>query len=109
MLDAFDHASRLVLAHLDAGDKRNEITCFQSLLGNLLTWPTPSSDGMHTQRGRAEYLASRDAHHIVIGKGNQKKLRKQLKALPGSGFRSRAAFVRGVTAVARSAASRFAP
>ncbi|MFE7792664.1 hypothetical protein [Streptomyces sp. NPDC057460] len=48
MLDAFDHAGRLVLAQLDAGDKRNEITWFQSLLGNLLTWPTPSSDGMHT-------------------------------------------------------------
>ncbi len=37
---------------------------------------------MHTQREHAEYLADRDAHCIVTVKGNQKKLRKQLKALP---------------------------
>jgi predicted transposase YbfD/YdcC len=41
-----------------------------------------TSDAMHTQREHAEYLAGRDAHYIVIVKGNQRKLRKQLKTLP---------------------------
>ncbi|WP_432141000.1 hypothetical protein [Streptomyces sp. bgisy084] len=37
---------------------------------------------VHPQLEHAEYLRSRDAHSIVIVKGNQKKLRKQLKSLP---------------------------
>lgn len=40
-----------------------------------------TSDAMHTQREYAQYLLGRDAHYIVIVKGNQKKLRKQLKCL----------------------------
>ncbi|MFG2236836.1 ISAs1 family transposase, partial [Streptomyces sp. NPDC048723] len=84
MLAALDHTSRLVLAQLDVGDKTNEITCFQPLLDNLadLADTVVTSDAMHTQREHAEYLASRGAHYIVIAKQNQKKLRKQLKALP---------------------------
>lgn len=107
---ALDHTSRLVLAQLDVGDKTNEITCFQPLLDALadLADTVVTSDAMHTQREHAEYLASRDAHYIVIVKGNQKKLRKQLRALPGSRSRSRAAPARTVTAAARSAASRCA-
>ncbi|MFG2556523.1 ISAs1 family transposase [Streptomyces sp. NPDC048581] len=83
LLAALDHTSRLVLAQLDVGDKTNEITCFQPLLDNLadLADTVVTSDAMHTQREHAEYLASRGAHYIVIVKGNQKKLRKQLKAL----------------------------
>lgn len=81
---ALDHTSPLVLAQLDVGDKTNEITCFQPLLDALadLADTVVTSDAMHTQREHAEYLASRDAHYIVIVKGNQKKLRKQLSALP---------------------------
>ncbi|MEV0173263.1 ISAs1 family transposase [Streptomyces sp. NPDC050803] len=84
LLAALDHTSRLVLAQLDVGDKTNEITCFQPLLDALadLADTVVTSDAMHTQREHAEYLASRDAHYIVIVKGNQKKLRKQLRALP---------------------------
>ncbi|MFD3658941.1 hypothetical protein [Streptomyces sp. NPDC058620] len=41
-----------------------------------------TSDAMHTQREHADYLLSRGAHYIVIAKGNQKRLRSQLKALP---------------------------
>ncbi|MFF7888462.1 hypothetical protein ACH40F_46505 [Streptomyces sp. NPDC020794] len=40
------------------------------------------SDAMHTQREHADYLLSRAAPYIVIVKGNQKKLRRQLKSLP---------------------------
>jgi predicted phosphodiesterase len=41
-----------------------------------------TSDAMHTQREHANYLLGREAHYIVIVKGNQKKLRKQLRSLP---------------------------
>ncbi|MEV0484191.1 hypothetical protein AB0I69_26715 [Streptomyces sp. NPDC050508] len=52
LLAALDHTAGLVLAQLDVGEKTNEITCFQQ------------------------------ADDIVIVKGNQKKLRRQLKSLP---------------------------
>ncbi|WP_308295810.1 ISAs1 family transposase [Streptomyces sp. ISL-96] len=41
-----------------------------------------TSDALHTQREHADYLLARGAHYIVIVKGNQKKLRRQLKRLP---------------------------
>uniref|UniRef100_UPI002F9141A7 hypothetical protein n=1 Tax=Streptomyces sp. NBC_01562 TaxID=2975879 RepID=UPI002F9141A7 len=41
-----------------------------------------TSDAMYTQREHAAYLLDREAHYIVIAKGNQKKLRMQLKSLP---------------------------
>ncbi|WP_406465007.1 ISAs1 family transposase [Streptomyces sp. NBC_01622] len=37
---------------------------------------------MHTQREHADYPLGRGAHYVVIVKGNQKKLRQQLKSLP---------------------------
>ncbi|MFE9934524.1 ISAs1 family transposase [Streptomyces sp. NPDC005533] len=75
---------RLVLAQLDVGEKTNEITCFQPLLDTLadLAGVVVTSDAMHTQREHAGYLLGRGAHYIVIVKGNQKKLRRQLKSLP---------------------------
>lgn len=84
LLAAVEHASGLVLAQLDVGDKTNEITCFQPLLDIVaeLAGAVVTSDALHTQREHAEYLLGRDAHYIVIVKGNQKNLRKQLKALP---------------------------
>ncbi|MDH6222119.1 hypothetical protein [Streptomyces pseudovenezuelae] len=47
-----------------------------------LTGVVVTSDAMHTQREHADYLLGREAHYIVIVKGNQKKLRKQIKSLP---------------------------
>ncbi|WP_282190333.1 transposase family protein [Streptomyces mirabilis] len=41
-----------------------------------------TSDAMHTRREHASYLLGRGAQYIVIAKGNQKKLHKQLKSLP---------------------------
>ncbi|WP_406835133.1 hypothetical protein ACICHK_01310 [Streptomyces sp. AHU1] len=41
-----------------------------------------TSGAMHTQREHATYLPGRYAHYVMIVKGNQKKLRKQLKSLP---------------------------
>lgn len=40
------------------------------------------ADALHTQRKHATYLWGRGAHYIAIIKGNQKKLREQLKSLP---------------------------
>jgi predicted transposase YbfD/YdcC len=84
LLAALDHRSRLVLAQLDVEEKTNEVTCFQPLLETIadLAGVVVTSDAMHTQTGHAEYLLGREAHYIVIVKGNRKKLRAQLKALP---------------------------
>ncbi|MGW0779109.1 ISAs1 family transposase [Streptomyces sp. NPDC002835] len=84
LLAACDHVSGLVLAQLDVGEKTNEITCFQPLLETIadLAGVVVTSDAMHTQREHADYLLGRGGHYIVIMKGNQKKLRKQLKSLP---------------------------
>ncbi|GAA1502030.1 ISAs1 family transposase [Kitasatospora kazusensis] len=84
LLAALDHTTGLVLAQLDVQEKTNEITCFQPLLAGVadLAGVVITSDAMHTQREHASYLLGREAHYIVIAKGNQKKLRKQLKTLP---------------------------
>ncbi|MFF1605171.1 ISAs1 family transposase [Streptomyces mirabilis] len=81
---ALDHTTGLVLAQLDVQEKTNEITCFQPLLETMadLAGVVVTSDAMHTQREHADYLLGREAHYIVIVKGNQKKLRKQLRSLP---------------------------
>lgn len=84
LLAALDHTTGLVLAQLDVQEKTNEITCFQPLLEAVadLAGVVVTSDAMHTQREHAAYLLRRSAHYIVIVKGNQKNLRKQLKSLP---------------------------
>ncbi|QJT06325.1 ISAs1 family transposase [Streptomyces asoensis] len=84
LLAALEHATCLVLAQLDVGEKTNEITCFQPLLDTVadLASAVVTSDAMHTRREHADHLLGRGAHYIVIVKGNQKKLRKQLKSLP---------------------------
>nr|WP_081237380.1 ISAs1 family transposase [Streptomyces viridosporus] len=84
LLAALEHATGLVLAQLDVGEKTNEITCFQPLLDTVadLAGTVVTSDAMHTQREHADYLMGRGAHYIVIAKSNQKKLRRQLKSLP---------------------------
>ena len=84
LLAALEHTTGLVLAQLDVGEKTNEITCFQPLLETMadLAGVVVTSDAMHAQREHADYLLGREAHYIVIVKGNQKKLRKQLRSLP---------------------------
>ncbi|MEU9181719.1 ISAs1 family transposase [Streptomyces sp. NPDC048550] len=74
LLAACDPVRSLVLAQLDVGEKTNEITCFRPLLEALtdLAGVVVTSDAMHTQREHATYLLGRNAHFMVIGKGNQK-------------------------------------
>ncbi|MGW3659870.1 ISAs1 family transposase [Streptomyces sp. NPDC005151] len=84
LLAALEHTTGLVLSWLDVGEKTNEITCFQPLLDTVaeLAQVVVTSDAMHTQREHADYLLGRGAHYIAIVKGNQEKLRRQLKSLP---------------------------
>ncbi|MER6112619.1 ISAs1 family transposase, partial [Streptomyces hirsutus] len=84
LLAALEHTSGLVLAQLDVGEKTGETTCFQPLLDTVadLAGTVVTSDALHTQREHAGYLLGRRAHYIAIVKGNQKKLRKQLKSMP---------------------------
>ncbi|MFF3380583.1 ISAs1 family transposase [Streptomyces sp. NPDC002680] len=71
LLAALRHATGLVLAQLDVGEKTNEVTCFQLLLdtGADLAGTVVTSDAMHTRREHADYLLSRRAQYIVIVKG----------------------------------------
>ncbi|MEU5614298.1 ISAs1 family transposase [Streptomyces sparsogenes] len=111
LLAALEHTRGLVLAQLDVGAKTDETTCFRSLLDTIagLSGTVVTSDALHTQRGHAGYLLARQAHYIAIVKGNQKNLRKQLKALPGRTSRSRTARGAAATGAARSAASSSPP
>ncbi len=88
LLAAVEHNTGLVLAQLDLGEKTGETTCFQPLLDTVadLAGTVVTSDALHTQREHAGYLLGRRAHYIAIVKGNQKKLRKQLKSLPWKGI-----------------------
>lgn len=88
LLAAVEHNTGLVLAQLDVGEKTGETTCFQPLLDTVvdLAGTVVTSDALHTQREHAGYLLGRRAHYIAIVKGNQKKLRKQLKSLPWKGI-----------------------
>lgn len=84
LLAALEHATGLVLAELDVGEKTNEITCFQPLPDTVAepAGVVVTSDAMHTQRGHAGYLLERGARYIAIVKDNQKKPCRQLKSLP---------------------------
>ncbi|MEH0557365.1 hypothetical protein QA862_42485 [Streptomyces sp. B21-101] len=44
-----------------------------------------TSDALHTQTEHAEYLLGRNAHYIVIAKGNSKRLRGPLGEYEGTG------------------------
>lgn len=65
LLAALDHATGLVVAQLDDGEKTNEITCFQPMLDTVddLAATVVTSDGMHIQRDHAGYLLARGAHY----------------------------------------------
>ncbi|MER5348517.1 ISAs1 family transposase [Streptomyces mirabilis] len=84
LLAALEHTTGAVLAQLDVGEKTNEVTRFQPLLDAIadLAGVAITADALHTQREHAEYLLAREGHDIVIAKGNQKRLREQLKSLP---------------------------
>lgn len=111
LLAAVEHTTGLLLAQLDVGGKTGETTCFQPLLDTVadLAGMVVTSDALHTQREHAGYLLGRRAHYIAIVKGNQKKLRKQLKTLPWKDIPLQDRTGAPVTAAPRSAGSRSPP
>ncbi|WP_328351756.1 ISAs1 family transposase [Streptomyces sp. NBC_00445] len=83
LLAAALHASQAVVAQRQVEAKSNEIPAFAPLLDQLdLHGMVVTADAMHTQREHAEHITAASGHYILIVKGNQKKLRKQMKELP---------------------------
>ncbi|WP_055534317.1 ISAs1 family transposase [Streptomyces graminilatus] len=77
------HASQTVIAQRQIQAKSNEITAFAPLLERIdLHGVVVTADAMHTQRGHAEHVITAGGHYLLVVKGNQKKLRRQLKKLP---------------------------
>uniref|UniRef100_UPI000D1BA3BF ISAs1 family transposase n=1 Tax=Streptomyces sp. SM11 TaxID=565557 RepID=UPI000D1BA3BF len=63
--------------------KSNEIPAFALLLEGLdLRRYVITADAMHTRTGHAEHVITRGGHYILVVKGNQKNLRRQLRRLP---------------------------
>jgi len=83
LLSALCQQTGTVLGQLPVGAKTNEIPVLAKLLDTMdITGAVITADALHTQRGTADYIASRGAHYILTVKNNQRNLRKQLKALP---------------------------
>ncbi|MFD9334933.1 ISAs1 family transposase [Streptomyces sp. NPDC060028] len=83
LLSAVTAAGRTV-SQLRVPDKTNEITAFTALLAPFdLTGAVVTADALHTQREHAKWLVERkNAHYLMVVKGNQPKLHAALKALP---------------------------
>ena len=83
LLAALDHATGAVLTQQRVAGKSNEIPALRELLEPLdLEGVVVSADAMHTQTGTARWITRRGGHYVLTVKGNQKTLRKTLKALP---------------------------
>ncbi|GHC91211.1 hypothetical protein GCM10010349_79510 [Streptomyces flavofungini] len=76
-------ASRTV-SQLRVPDKTNEITAFTTLLAPFgLTGTVVSADALHTQREHTTWLVEeKNAHYLLVVKGNQPKLHAAVKTLP---------------------------
>ena len=83
LLAALDHATGAVLTQQRVAGKSNEIPALRELLEPLdLEGVVVSADAMHTQTGTARWITRRGGHYLLTPLGNQKTLRKALKALP---------------------------
>ncbi|MET8414054.1 ISAs1 family transposase [Streptomyces sp. NPDC005195] len=83
LLSAVTAAGRTV-SQLRIPDKTNEITGFTALLAPFdLTGTVVTADALHTQREHAKWLVEvKNAHYLLVVKGNQPKLHAAVKALP---------------------------
>ncbi|MFF3468118.1 ISAs1 family transposase [Streptomyces sp. NPDC002619] len=110
LLAATLHGSQTVIAQRQVAAKSNEIPAFAPLLEHLdLRGVVVTADAMHTQREHAHHIIAAGGRYLLVVKGNQKKLRKQIKRLPWSEIQCLAAPPQPATADARSAGSRCAP
>ncbi|GAA4384001.1 ISAs1 family transposase [Actinomadura verrucosospora] len=76
----------IVLGQRQVAAKSGETTCFTDLLEPLnLHGAVVTADALHTVREHADWLVTtKNADYIMIVKGNQKYLHRQLKRLPWS-------------------------
>jgi predicted transposase YbfD/YdcC len=83
LLAAALHACQTAIAQRQVAAKSNEIPAFAPLLDRLdLRGVVVTADAMHTQRAHADHVITAGGHYLLVVKGNQKKLRKQLRRLP---------------------------
>ncbi|MGW6791589.1 ISAs1 family transposase [Streptomyces chartreusis] len=83
LLAAALHDCQTVIAQRQVTAKSNEIPAFAPLLDRLvLRGVVVTADAMHTQRAHAEHVIAAGGHYLLVVKGNQKKLHKQLRRLP---------------------------
>ena len=83
LLAALDQATGAVLTQQRVAGKSNEIPALRDLLEPPgLDGVVVSADAMHTQTGTAQWITRRGGHYLLTPLGNQKTLRKTLKALP---------------------------
>ncbi|MEV6742314.1 ISAs1 family transposase [Streptomyces sp. NPDC051104] len=83
LLAAALHACQTVIAQRQIAAKSNEIPAFAPLLNQIdLRGVVVTADAMHTQRAHAEHVITAEGHYLLVVKGNQKKLREQLRHLP---------------------------
>ncbi len=83
MLAALHHDSGVVAGQRAVATKSNEIPALPLLLAGFdLQDVVVTADALHCQRGTAAYVTGRGGHYVLTVKGNQPRLRAQLKALP---------------------------
>ena len=83
LLAAALHACQTVITQRRIATKNNEIPAFAPLLLQMdLRGVVVTADAMHTQRAHAEHVITAGGHYLLVVKGNQKKLSKQLRRLP---------------------------
>ncbi|MGC9541224.1 ISAs1 family transposase [Streptomyces sp. UG1] len=77
------HGSQTVIAQRQVAAKSNEIPAFTPLLARFdLRGIVVTADAMHTQRKTATKIVAAGGHYLLVVKGNQKKLHRQLRRLP---------------------------
>lgn len=83
LLAAALHGSQTVIAQRQVAAKSNEIPAMAPLLARFdLRGVVVTADAMHTQRKTAKKIAAVGGHYLLVVKGNQKKLRRELRRLP---------------------------
>ncbi|MEE1812418.1 ISAs1 family transposase [Streptomyces sp. BE133] len=83
LLAAALHGSQTVIAQRQVAAKSNEIPAMAPLLACFdLRGVVVTADAMHTQRKTAKKIVAANGHYVLVVKGNQKKLRRQLRRLP---------------------------
>lgn len=93
LLSAVVHGTGVVIAQMSVSEKTNEIPCAKPLLQKLpLEGCIITADALHTQKETARFITEDlKADYVLIAKGNQPTLQKDIEALhaedfsPGSG------------------------